>query len=54
MKKLFVILFMSILSCVPNQQESSHEKDLSRWQEQAKNVEIIRDDFGVPHIYGKT
>ena len=54
MKKLFVILFMSILSCVPNQQESSHEKDLSRWQEQAKNVEIIRDDFGVPHIYGKS
>ena len=24
------------------------------WQERAENVEIIRDDFGVPHIYGKT
>ncbi len=25
-----------------------------RWETQAKKVEIIRDDFGVPHIYGPT
>ncbi len=25
-----------------------------RWQKRAENVEIIRDDFGIPHIYGKT
>ncbi len=25
-----------------------------QWEAQAANVEIIRDDFGVPHIYGKT
>jgi acyl-homoserine lactone acylase PvdQ len=54
MKRLFVILFLSIWSCSPNQQDSSQKKDLTRWQEQAKNVEIIRDDFGVPHIYGKS
>ncbi len=28
--------------------------DFSRWKKQAANVTIIRDDFGVPHIYGKT
>ncbi len=28
--------------------------DLGRWQAQAANVTIIRDDFGIPHIYGKT
>lgn len=28
--------------------------ELSRWQQRAANVTIIRDDFGVPHIYGKT
>ena len=27
---------------------------VQKWQAQAENVEIIRDDFGVPHIYGKT
>ncbi|MGB6151021.1 MAG: penicillin acylase family protein, partial [Pricia sp.] len=27
---------------------------VARWQAQAENVEIIRDDFGIPHIYGKT
>lgn len=25
-----------------------------RWEDHAANVTIIRDDFGVPHIYGKT
>lgn len=28
--------------------------DLTRWKSQAAQVEILRDDFGVPHIYGKT
>jgi acyl-homoserine lactone acylase PvdQ len=28
--------------------------DLSRWQAQADRVTIIRDDWGIPHVYGKT
>lgn len=28
--------------------------ELTRWQTHAKNTTIIRDDYGVPHIYGKT
>ena len=51
MKKLFfpfIILF--ITAC--NFQGTTLEEQ--RWQERANNVEIIRDDFGVPHIYGKT
>ncbi|MEL7339485.1 MAG: penicillin acylase family protein, partial [Bacteroidota bacterium] len=28
--------------------------DLERWEQHAANTTIIRDDFGVPHIYGKT
>ncbi len=30
------------------------DKEILRWQEHARNTTIIRDDFGVPHIYGKT
>ena len=28
--------------------------DLSRWEARAKNVTIIRDNWGIPHVYGKT
>src|ERR1700712_2401567 len=30
------------------------EKELARYQSEAKNVMIIRDTWGIPHIYGKT
>lgn len=30
------------------------DTEMARWQEHAANTTIIRDDFGVPHIYGKT
>src|SRR5258705_6791561 len=26
----------------------------SLWEQQAQNVTIVRDDWGIPHIYGKT
>ena len=28
--------------------------DISRWQRRAQNVTIIRDDWGIPHVYGRT
>ena len=28
--------------------------DLARWEQQARNVTIVRDDWGIAHIYGKT
>ena len=28
--------------------------DVSRWQQQANRVNIIRDNWGIPHVYGKT
>src|SRR6266540_4390970 len=29
-------------------------QDLARWERQAHNVTIIRDDWGIPHVHGKT
>ena len=29
-------------------------EEITRWQQQAKRVTIIRDNWGIPHIYGKT
>lgn len=28
--------------------------EISRWENQAKNITIIRDNYGIPHVYGKT
>ncbi len=29
-------------------------RDIARWERQAQNVTIIRDDWGIAHVYGKT
>ncbi|MEM9869094.1 MAG: penicillin acylase family protein, partial [Bacteroidota bacterium] len=49
MKIIAPLLLLSLLSC--SQQEST---EIEKWKAQAENVTIIRDDFGVPHIYGTT
>jgi len=49
MKACAIILFLLVASCA-----GQPKTELQKWQSQAEQVEIIRDDFGVPHIYGKT
>ncbi len=34
--------------------QSFSKSDIAGWQQQAKRVSIIRDNWGIPHIYGKT
>jgi len=29
-------------------------QDVARWEQAAQNVTIIRDDWGIPHVYGRT
>lgn len=50
MKKLivFFLLPVQLLS------QSFSKEEAARWEKQAKNVTIIRDNWGIPHIYGKT
>lgn len=50
MRKLIILSLLVLLSC-KNQTELTEQE---RWEQHAKNTEIIRDDFGVPHVYGKT
>ncbi|MEP6990692.1 MAG: acylase [bacterium] len=30
------------------------DPDVARWQQEAKRVTIVRDDWGIPHVYAKT
>jgi len=50
MRFIYVALFLGIVSCSTKEQLAETEQ----WQVQAEGITIIRDDFGVPHIYGKT
>jgi acyl-homoserine lactone acylase PvdQ len=45
--------FLSLIALFSCQNQNTTD-ELSRWEAQADRVEILRDDFGVPHIYGKT
>ncbi len=50
MKYLAIICLIALTSC----KSKTPQTEVEKWKAQAENVEIIRDDFGVPHIYGKT
>ncbi|HET9054802.1 MAG TPA: penicillin acylase family protein, partial [Cyclobacteriaceae bacterium] len=49
MRILSLLCFILIISAC-----SSKTDEQTRWETHKANVTIIRDDFGVPHIYGKT
>ncbi|MEP7165992.1 MAG: penicillin acylase family protein [Ferruginibacter sp.] len=51
MKYLFLIFLI-----IPSQliAQSFTTKEIKRWKEQASEVTIIRDNWGIPHVYGKT
>ncbi len=34
--------------------QSFSQTEIKRWKQQAQRVTIIRDNWGIPHIYGKT
>jgi acyl-homoserine-lactone acylase len=51
MKKL-ILIFVVALAFVPH--ASAQNQELQRWEQQAQRVTIVRDDWGIAHIYGKT
>ena len=50
MKSLIILLFFPALIF----SQSFNREEISQWENQASQVTIIRDNYGVPHIYGKT
>jgi acyl-homoserine-lactone acylase len=33
---------------------AAQNADLARWERQARNVTIVRDDWGIPHVFGRS
>ncbi len=50
MKYICFFFLLGLISCA----KGLKSPEAVRWEEHAANTTIIRDDFGVPHIYGKT
>jgi acyl-homoserine lactone acylase PvdQ len=50
MKKFILFVFLPLQLSA----QSFTQQEISRWEKQAKQVSIIRDNWGIPHIYGKT
>jgi acyl-homoserine-lactone acylase len=51
MKKLILIL---AVECVPFGVRGSENPEITRWEHVSQNVTIIRDNWGIAHVYGKT
>jgi acyl-homoserine-lactone acylase len=55
MKKLILFfVFVITLPLSSNASTGGQNSDLQRWAQQARNVTITRDDWGIAHVYGKT
>ena len=53
MKKLALVVF---LLAAPGSfaQQRAKNPEAGRWEQEARNVTIVRDDWGIAHVYGKT
>jgi len=48
------LLLVSSALCFAAPAPAQQRGNLARWQRHAQNVTIIRDDWGIAHVYGKT
>ena len=51
--RLLLLLFL-LLTASAAQAQKFTKAEVVRWRQQAQQVQIVRDTYGVPHIYGKT
>ena len=51
MKKLVLIF---AVACISFPAWAAQNADIVRWEHEAQNVTIIRDNWGIAHVYGKT
>lgn len=51
---LLASCFLLLASCLAWTSPAAQDTQLAAWEKQAQNVTIIRDDWGIPHVYGKT
>ena len=53
MRKLAVLLLL-LTACTSSAPPAAPDTEVARWEQQAQNVTIVRDDWGIAHIRGAT
>src|SRR5882724_5094594 len=48
------LLILAALSIAQAQPAATPAAELARWTRRAQSINIVRDDWGIAHIYGKT
>jgi acyl-homoserine lactone acylase PvdQ len=48
------LLLILAAACASLALPATRDTEVARWKQEARNVTIIRDDWGIAHIYGKT
>jgi acyl-homoserine-lactone acylase len=54
MKKFFVAIAVTMAVVFVVAPSEAQNNELGRWQREAQNVTITRDDWGIAHVHGKT
>ena len=55
MKKLIVLAVITLSACAAQTAPPAADTpELAAWKKRAEGITIVRDDWGIPHIYGKT
>ena len=54
MKKTSLLLLLAAMAFTPAHNIDYTRAEMARWQQQADGITIIRDDWGIAHVYGKT
>jgi acyl-homoserine lactone acylase PvdQ len=49
--KVYLFVLILLLSINSN---AATKAEIARWEKQASNITIVRDDWGIAHVYGKT
>jgi acyl-homoserine-lactone acylase len=53
-KHITQLIIVFAAACISVAIHADANPDVARWEQEAKNVTIIRDDWGIAHVFGKT
>ncbi|MFZ2490090.1 MAG: penicillin acylase family protein [Thermoanaerobaculia bacterium] len=53
MKKTIVLLVLAVTAAL-SLEAAPARTEVAAWERRARNVEIVRDDWGIAHVYGKS
>jgi acyl-homoserine-lactone acylase len=51
---MFAIVLAAMCAACGSSASADKDQDLPGWERQARNITIVRDTWGIPHVYGKS